>query len=132
MGGATILRGIGLGVLAMLLNVAAAFLWVLFYSIAVAPGHDGAFYQAYAQSVAPIAAIVAGLPILLACGWLAARGRNALPAGLIPAIVYILLDFAMVAAGGLWPPFWLLLLSWLTKIAAAWAGARLRMTRTAA
>ena len=132
MGGNVILRGIGLGVAAMLLNVAVAFLWVLFYSIAVAPGHDGAFYQAYAQRVAPISAIVAGLPILFGAGWLAAREPQPERAALMPAATYVVLDAALIAAGGLWPPLWTLALSWLTKVAAAWAGAVVKRRRQAA
>jgi len=127
MGGKVILRGIGLGVLALLLNVLVAFLWVFFYSVAVAPGHDGAFYQAYAQRVAPISAILAGLPILFAAGWLTARGSGAVLPALVPAATYILLDLVLNAIGGLSPPLWSLALSYLTKIGAAWAGGRLAL-----
>jgi hypothetical protein len=125
MGGRIIARGLGLGLLAMLLNVAVAFAWVYFYSVAIAPGHDGAFYQAYAQRVAPISGIIAGIPIFLAAGWLAARGRGAERAALLPAAAYILLDIALVTISGLWPPFWSLPLSYATKLAAAWGGGRL-------
>jgi hypothetical protein len=131
MGGRIIARGIGLGVLAMALNVLVAFLWVWFYSVALAPGHDGAFYQAYAQRVAPISSVLAGIPLLSAAGWLAARGSRPMIAALIPAAIYILLDIVLVAAGGLWPPLWTLLLSFLTKLAAAWGGGQLRVRRTA-
>ncbi len=126
------MRGIGLGAIALLLNVAVAFLWVWIYSVLVSPGHDGAFYQAYAQRVAPISGILAGLPLLLLAGWLNARGTRPAFAALVPAIVYILLDIMLVAAGGLWPPLWTLALSYLTKLAAAWAGGAFAVRRRGA
>jgi hypothetical protein len=125
MGGRIIARGLGLGLLAMLLNVAVAFAWVYFYSVAIAPGHDGAFYQAYAQRVAPISGILAGIPIFLAAGWLAARGPGAERAALLPAAGYILLDLILLIASGLWPSAWSLALSYVTKLGAAFAGSRL-------
>ena len=131
MGGRIIARGLGLGLLALLLNVLVAFAWVFFYSVAIAPGHDGAFYQAYAQRVAPISAILAGVPILFAAGWLAARGPRRDLAALLPAAAYIVLDLVLVAAGGLWPSAWSLALSYLTKLAAAWAGGRMAIGRRA-
>jgi hypothetical protein len=131
MGGRIIVRGLGLGVLAMALNVLVAFAWVFIYSVAIAPGHDGAFYQAYAQRVAPISAILAGVPILFAAGWLAARGPRRDLAALVPAAAYIILDLVLAAAGGLWPSAWSLALSYVTKLAAAWAGGRVAVSRRA-
>ncbi len=125
MGGRIIARGLGLGLVAMLINVLVAFAWVFFYSVAIAPGHDGAFYQAYAQRVAPISGILAGVPIFVAAGWLAARGPRGERAALLPAAAYILLDLLLLGISGLWPALWLLALSYLTKLAASWAGARL-------
>lgn len=122
MGGKVIARGIGLGVLAMALNVGAAFLWVYFYSIAINPGHDGAFYQAHGQIVAPILGVGLGIPLMIAAGWLSARGTSSALAPLIPAIAYILLDIGLAAGSGLWPPAWSLVMSVITKFAAAWAG----------
>jgi hypothetical protein len=117
-----IVRGIMLGVAAMLLVAALVALWVLFYSVAIAPGHDGAHYQAYGQSIAPLAAIIAGLPILFGAGWLAARGRQAMLAALIPALTYVMLDLGLSAVGNAWTPLALLGLSWLTKLLAAAGG----------
>jgi hypothetical protein len=125
MGAKIIVRGLSLGVLALLLNVAVAFAWVLFYSVAIAPGHDGAFYQAYAQRVAPLSAILAGAPLLFAAGWLAARGPRPDQAALIPAAAYMLLDLLLISIGGVWPPLWTLAASYLTKFAASYAGGRL-------
>ena len=124
MGGRIIARGLGLGVGAMLLNVAIALAWVLLYAVAIAPGHDGVFYQAYAQRVAPISGLIAGIPIFLAAGWLAARGPGAQRAAWLPPVAYILLDLVLLIASGLWPPLWSLALSYTTKLGAAWAGGR--------
>jgi len=131
MGGRIIARGIGLGLAAMALNVLVAFLWVWTYAVLVAPGHDGAFYQAYGQRVAPISGIVAGVPLLFVAGWLVARGPRPGNAALLPAVTYVVLDLLLIAIGGLWPPLWSLALSYLTKFAAAWAGGRFAMRRLA-
>lgn len=124
-----IVRGIMLGVAAMLAVAAAAALWVLFYSVAIAPGHDGAHYQAYGRSVAPTAAIIAGLPILFGAGWLAARGSRPMLAALIPALTYMMADLVLTAMDGSWPALWALTLSWASKLAVAWAGGRLALQR---
>ena len=122
MGGRIILRGIGLGVAALVLNVAIAFLWVWFYSFAISPGHDGAFYQAYAQRVAPFSGLIAGIPLLFVAGMLSARGDRPLAGAAIPAATYILLDVLLMALGGMWASVLAMTLSYLSKIAAALAG----------
>ncbi len=124
-----IVRGILLGVAAMLLIAAAAAFWVFIYSLAIAPGHDGSHYQAYGRSVAPLVAIIAGLPLLFGAGWLAARGQRPLLAGLIPALTYVVLDVGLSAAGNVWPGVGALALSWLTKLLAAGAGGWLAVRR---
>lgn len=129
MEGNVILRGILLGVAALLLNVLLAFAWVLLYSTFIDPGHDGAFYQAYAQRVAPVAGFMSGIPLLFAAGWFAARGRRRIVAGLIPAITYAVLDLALMAAGNLWASPLALILSYASKLFAGWAGASLAAAR---
>ena len=129
MGISIVIRGIALGLAAMLLSVAVAILWVWVYSIAVAPGHDGGFYQAYAAQVSPIAGIIAGVPILFGAGWLAARATPdlALAAAAVPALAYAMIDGGIVllaapAALAAWPVF---LISWSTKLLAALAAGAL-------
>lgn len=117
-----IVRGIMLGVAAMAVVAAASALWVILYSLVIAPGHDGGQYQAYAQRVAPYAAIIVGLPVFLSAGWLAARGRRPMAAALLPALTYVALDVALMATGGTWPSLGLLAASWLTKFASGAAG----------
>jgi hypothetical protein len=129
MEGKVIARGVALGIAALLLNTAFAILWVWLYSVIIDPGHDGAFYQAYAQRVAPIAGFICGIPLLLAAGWLAARGRPGGVTALIPAMTYVVLDLALMAAGNLWASPVALLLSSASKAAAAWAGGRIARAR---
>ena len=132
MGAKIILRGIWLGVGALILNVAVAFLWVWFYSFAIAPGHDGPYYQAYAQRVAPFSGLIAGIPLLFLAGMLSARGDRPLVAAAIPATTYILLDMLLMAIGGIWASVAALLLSYSTKLAAALAGGWFVQRRRAA
>jgi hypothetical protein len=124
-----VLRGVGLGVAALALNVAIAFLLVWVYSIAIAPGHAPAFYSAFAERAAPISGIVAGFFLLMAAGYLnAARSRDHL-AGLVPAGAYILLDALLTALAPAGPALWLTGLSYASKLAAGWLGGRLAMRR---
>jgi hypothetical protein len=132
MGGRIIARGIVIGIAAMALVVAIGAAWVWLSAIAFNPGHAEPYYQLYAQRVAPLIAITSGIPLLFAAGWLSGRGTRSPAAPLLPAITYILLDIVLVAAGGLWPPVWSLIVSWLTKLAAAWAGGALARRRRAA
>ena len=123
-----IARGIGLGAAALVLDAAAAALWVLIYSLAIAPGHDGAFYQAYGQQVAPVSTLIVGVPLLFAAGWLNGRRGTAL-AAIVPALAYIAIDLLLATASGLMLPVWSLLLSYAAKLAASYAGGMLARRR---
>ena len=122
-----IARAAALGLAAMTLLAVVIFLWVLIYAYVVAPGHVPAYYQAYAARVAPLAGIILGLPVFALAGHLAVRNRGySLPLVLTPAAAFILLDLALLglfhrAALAAWP---LLVLSWLSKLFAAWVGGR--------
>jgi len=113
-------------VLAMALNVAVSFAWVFVYSL-VEPGQTEAAYQAYAQQWAPVSSVVFGLPILFAAGWFVARSREPKRAALTALAVaglYIAIDAAVViAAGALGAIGVWVVLSWATKLGAAWLGA---------
>jgi putative membrane protein (TIGR04086 family) len=119
-----VLRALLFAIAAMALNVAAAFLWVWFYSFAIAPGHDEAFYQAYAQRAAPISSLVAGAPILLAAGWLSARRfpERALLAGALVGILYAAIDLAILASVAGTVPMWIIITSVVSKIGASALG----------
>lgn len=121
-------RAIGLAVSAMVLNTFLGFLWLWFHSAALAPGHDPAFYQAYADRAAPVADLLAGIPLLFAAGWLAAalsEGRAPVAQALLAALVYSAIDLALLLRFGPEPVAWgLALFSWISKLAAAGLGAR--------
>ena len=126
MGWALALRSVAVAVLAMVLNVAAAFLWVLIYSMLIAPGQDEAAYQAYAMRAAPWCSVIAGLPILLFAGWLLARWHGGgWRTGICAAVAYVVLDtLILLAAGALFANLAIEALSYATKLgAAAWGGA---------
>jgi hypothetical protein len=127
-----ILKSVAIAFGAMVVNVAASFLWVFIYSMTIAPGHDEGFYQAYAMRVAPWCSVIAGIPILFGAGWLLARwlGRSGWRAGIGAGIAYVAIDFAMVAAmGGLMAMPGVLALSFTTKLAAAALGGALAAPR---
>jgi len=133
------LRVIALGLVAMVVNVAAAFLWVWFYSMAIAPGHDAAFYQAYATRAAPVSSVIAGIPILFLFGMVAARMAMwaspgmALAAGIGTAATYATLDLIMLRGLAGPVPWDIVMLSHVTKLIAAAVGAMVavRSQRTA-
>jgi hypothetical protein len=113
----------------MIANVAISFFMVWVYSTFIDPGHPLAYYEAFAESAAPIGSVVAGIPLMLLAGYLLGRGRPrraALLAAGAAALVYIVLDLAILigahAAGSVW--LWAAL-SQVTKLAAALAGAAL-------
>lgn len=117
---------------AMLLNIVVSILWVAFYSFAIEPGRDVAFYQAYADRAVPLVSLIAGLPLLLGAGWLIGRGRGrtAPHAGAMVGIAYAVIDCAIVFAfaAGQPTPWGQIALSYATKIAAGalggWIAAR--------
>jgi hypothetical protein len=119
-----LLRALAVAVAAMVLNLLAAFAWVWIYSLAVAPGHDAAFYQSHARVAGPICDILFGIPLLFGAGWLIARHAG-WRAGAIIGMFYVLIDLAALVSttqqglAGAWP---LALVSYLTKMAAAALG----------
>ena len=123
-----IARAAALGLAATALLTAVIFAWVLVYAYVVAPGHPPAFYQAYAARVAPIAGIILGMPVFALAGFFAVRGHPyALPLALTPAATFILIDLVLLGAfqSSAFAAWLALLLSWLSKLAAALLGGRL-------
>ena len=117
----------------MVLNVAISFGVVWAYSTFFAPGQSLSHYEAFATTAAPMSSVVAGIPLMLLAGFLLARGRTrrgALLAAGACALVYIALDLAILigahASGAVWT--WAML-SQVTKLLAALAGAALRTRR---
>ena len=133
MGWALALRSVAVAVAAMALNVAAAFLWVLIYSMLIAPGQDEAAYQAYALRAAPWSSVVAGIPILLFAGWLLARWHGGgWRTGICAGVAYVVLDsLILLAAGALFAFLGIEALSYATKLGAAACGGALADRRLA-
>jgi hypothetical protein len=120
----------------MVLNVATSFGVVWAYSTFVAPGQSLSHYEAFATTAAPVSSVIAGIPLMLFAGFLLAKGRtrrDALLAAGLCALVYILLDLAILigahASGAVWG--WAML-SQVTKLLAALAGAAWRTRRAQA
>ena len=114
--------------LAAMVNVAVSVLWVAVYSHGINPGHEAAFYQEYAQWVAPYSSILAGAVIVFfACRILGRRWEPefAVTAALAVWVTYTVLDLAVVFAVGMTGRLALLGgISHLTKLAAAYLGGR--------
>jgi hypothetical protein len=122
-----ILRSLAVAVPAMVVNVACSFLWVLIYSMLIAPGQDEAAYQAYAMRAAPWCSVIAGVPILFGASWLLARWHGGgWRTGICAALAYVALDVAIIfAAGALAAMAGIVALSCATKLAAAALGGAL-------
>ena len=112
----------------MVLNVLVSFAVVWAWSMFVDPGHDQAYYEAFARKAAPISSVVAGPFLMFGAGLLIARKRDrrgALLAAGAVALLYIAVDIALLLAWGAGPGVWVwMLLSYPTKLIGAVAGGR--------
>jgi hypothetical protein len=119
-----VLKSLAVALPAMVLNVALSFVWVLIYSTMIEPGHDEAYYQAYAMQAAPWCSVVAGIPILFAAGWILARWHGGgWRIGIAAGIAYMVLDLGIVlAAGAIAALGAVVAISGATKLAAAALG----------
>jgi hypothetical protein len=103
--------GIAGALLLHVVMIALAVAWVAFYSYALEPGHDQAFYEAYAGRSGPIVSLAAGGPVFyLVASRLSGRRGNG-RAAWVAAILYLLTDVAIfVAVGGVAAMVWLIFL----------------------
>jgi hypothetical protein len=119
----------------MILNVMIHVLYMIVYSFLIDPGHDEAYYQAYAQLSAPYSSIAAGMPLMFFAGrWIGGKfpKGNGVKAALLVWLVYFLIDFAVIAAvGALAEIAVLFVISFATKFAAAYVGGLLAQKRGA-
>lgn len=110
----------------MIVNVLVSVLYVAVYSYVIDPGHDDAYYQAHAQIAAPYCSIVAGIPLMFLAGrWIGGKfpKGNSVKAALLVWLVYFLIDFTIiVAAGALAQIAVLFIISFVTKLGAAFLG----------
>ena len=118
---------LGATLLLLMVNVAISVLWVAIYSYWIEPGHDAAFYEAYAQTAAPYSSIIAGMPLVYLFGrWVARWGDREAPLrhALTLWALYAAIDLAISGAAGAigrLAPF--IAVSIATKgVAAYWAG----------
>lgn len=117
-------RVLGGVLVAEVVLVAAAFLWVALYSHLIAPGQDVSAYRQYAQQASPWVSVIVGMPLFCLLGrWLGSRRSAAALFG-----AFVALDVALVLAvpsqGPL--PLAMMAASHVTKLAALLAGARAR------
>jgi hypothetical protein len=120
----------GLAIVAEVLLVLSAVLYMVVYGYLIHPGETDAYYEAYARIASPYVAICAGLPIFfLLSRWLARKAPpRALAHALALWVAVVVLDtgilIGMEGFAGIARilPFWLT--SHATKLLGAWLGSR--------
>jgi ABC-type transport system involved in cytochrome c biogenesis permease subunit len=118
----------------MVVNVAISFLYMVVYSYVINPGHDIAYYQAHAQVSAPYSSIIAGMPLMFLGGrWIGGRWSPdaAVRSALGVWLVYAAIDLAIIIPAGHGRLIPLVIVSLLTKLAAAYLGGRVAQRRQA-
>ncbi len=112
----------------MAINVAVSFLVVAIYSYLIHTGEAAEFYQAFAERSAPYSSIFAGMPLLFLLCWWFTRGYHwafAIKSTLGIWLIYFLIDLAVLLYVGMTSRIAIfLLISAVTKLIAAWYGAK--------
>lgn len=110
----------------LIVNVAIHIIYMIVYSYVIDPGHDEAYYNAYAQQSAPYSSIIAGMPLMFLAGrWIGRKfpKENSIKAAVLVWLVYFLIDLTVIAlAGALASVALLFIISFVTKLAAAYLG----------
>lgn len=126
----------GVAILVMVANVAATIFYMVVYGHFINPGHPPQYYQQHVQQAGPWCSIAAGIPLMFAAGWWVTGWRSNHPAvqsGGIVWAVYATLDLAVLLAAGMTASVAVLfVLSFSTKLAAVYAGSRLRLANARA
>ena len=122
------LKLVGWAFLTHIILFSLSYLEVFLYSILINPGQQQAVYEQHALVSAPYVAIILGIPLFyLVARWLA-KGYAGLELqiGIWLAILYIILDLIILIPLQVdWSAhWWIFLLSFLTKLGAAYWGAR--------
>lgn len=119
---------VGTALLVLIANVAASVLYMVIYGHLIDPGHDQAYYDAHIQMAAPYCSIVAGIPLMFLAGWWVGgwwQGRFAVRSAAAIWLAYAIIDVAIILAAGAASSIGLLVaISLVTKLAAAYFGAR--------
>ncbi len=122
-------------VVVLVINVAISVLYIVAYSYLIDPGHDEAYYQAYAQLSAPYSSIIAGMPLMFLAGrWAGNKFSkgNSIMAALLVWFVYFLIDIAvLILIGTIAAVALLFAISLTTKLIAAYLGGRAAQNRGA-
>lgn len=125
---------IPVAVLVMIVNIVVAVLWVALYSHFINPGHDEAYYQAYAQASVPYSAIIAGMPLMFMAAWWFSRrftSANRIKAALLVWFVYLMIDLSiLVLSGDFGRVVVFFIVSFVTKLGAAYLGGFLGTRRS--
>ncbi|MFN0179632.1 MAG: hypothetical protein ACKVZ0_12610 [Gemmatimonadales bacterium] len=120
-------KALGVALAVMFVNVLISFVVVAIYGYAIAPGHEDAFYQEAAKRIAPWSSVVFGAPLFFgAAYWLARQrpDRNAIAFAVSCVAIYAVIDLSVFfAAGGVASMIGIVLLSLVTKLIGAYAGA---------
>jgi hypothetical protein len=115
---------VALGV--MVVNIVISFLYVAIYSHGIDPGHDEAYYQAYAEAAVPYSAVITGIPLMYLAGrWIGGKfpKGNSVKAALLMWLVYLVIDFTIIASAGALAKIAVLFsISFVTKLGAAYLG----------
>jgi len=110
----------------LIINVAIHVLYMVVYSYVIDPGHEEAYYHAYARLSAPYSSIVAGIPVMFLAGrWIGKRfpKENGVKAAVLVWLVYFLIDIAVLfMTGALAGVALLFVISFITKFAAVFLG----------
>jgi len=118
---------VGVGLLVLVVNVAASFLYMVVYGHVIDPGHEEQYYHDHIKVAAPYCSIVAGIPLMFLAGWWVTgwwEGEFAIKAALVVWLSYALIDIGVLLAAGLTPKIAVLCVaSLLTKLAAVCVGA---------
>jgi len=118
---------VGVGLLVLVVNVAASFLYMVVYGHVIDPGHEEQYYHDHIKVAAPYCSIVAGIPLMFLAGWWVGgswEGEFAVKAALLVWLTYALIDIGVLLAAGLTPRIAVLsAVSLVTKLAAVYLGA---------
>ncbi len=114
-------------VLTLAVLIAAAYLWVWIYSVAIFTGGDAAHYEAYAQVASPVVAVVLSFPVFYVMGRFMKRfGEKAMFAAMGVVGINLVMDVLAVStmAEDMTFNVTMSVLSAAGKIAGAYFGAR--------
>jgi hypothetical protein len=116
-------------IVAGVVNVLLFFLFMVLYGQVIDPGHADDYYQAAANRFGPYASIIGGIPVFFLAGVVLRRflGERALRVAITAWVIYVIVDLAIiiaVAAGQMTSFLPLMVVSFATKLAAIYFGAR--------